>query len=99
MTSPVIADLIHALTELGRLRALTERESLSLERAIKAECVGVPRGNRWTNEQDRIALRLRAGVRAHEIATRVKRTPEAVYARVRYLEKTGRAPSMLKEGK
>lgn len=74
---------------LGRHRALTDVESLVLERAIHRQ---PKRDRRWTREEDRLLLkmcgrRVQARITAAAMAAQLGRTPGAVRQRLCDLRK------------
>lgn len=76
---------------LGRHRALTDSESLILERAINRQ---PKRDRRWSREEDRMLLkmcgrRVQARITAAAMAAQLGRTPEAVRRRLCDLRKAG----------
>lgn len=79
--------VITILDAISRTRALTEEESLALEKAIRQERQTKKRRDRWwSEEQDAIALELRGRrAKVDVIAKRVGRSKDAVYARIRLL--------------
>lgn len=85
---------INALDAVSRRRALTDEESIALERAIKRERLSEWRetGSRyWGPSEDQLALKLRAeGKHYSEIAPKVRRSPDAVAARLRYIRNLAR---------
>jgi hypothetical protein len=81
-----ITTTIAVLDRISRTRALTLKESLQLERAIKAEGYSERTWMAWTPEEDERARKLRADAHSYgDIARTLKRTPDAVAARLRYL--------------
>lgn len=79
---------IYFAEQLGRVRALSEHESIVLERAISAK----PRPDRrWTPAEDGKLLKMsKARIRAVDMAETLRRTPEAVRRRLCDLRKKER---------
>lgn len=79
---------IYFAEQLGRERALSEQESIVLERVISSK----PRPDRrWTPEEDRKLLKMsKARIRGADMAETLKRTPWAVYRRLSDLKKRER---------
>lgn len=79
---------IYFAEALGRVRALSEHESIVLERVIRAK----PRPDRrWTQTEDQQLRKMsKARIRAVDMAETLKRTPQAVYTRLRELKKRER---------
>lgn len=80
---------IYFAEALGRVRALSEHESIVLERVIRSK----PRPDRrWTQSEDNQLLKMsKARIRAVDMAETLKRTPEAVRRRLCDLKKRERA--------
>lgn len=84
---------IERLDAISRRRALTLKESLRLERAIKSERAAYRHyEGRWDSEEDRTAKLLRnKGLSYGMISSHVRRSPDAVAARLRYLRERAHA--------
>jgi hypothetical protein len=80
--------VIYFAEALSRVRALSEHESIVLERAISAK----PRPDRrWTPAEDGKLLKMsKARIRAVDMAETLRRTPEAVRRRLCDLRKKER---------
>lgn len=81
---------IAELDKLSRLRALSDQESIQLERLIRLENEYARRAaklkNLWLPEHDRTIIELRrAGKKYREIADRLGRSLNAVHTRRHYL--------------
>lgn len=82
------AAVIELADALSRIRALDERESRILQRAITRDN-GTYR--RWTQEEDRKLLKMhKARIRCAEIAKTLNRKEGAVYRRLSDLKKAKR---------
>lgn len=80
--------VIELADALSRVRALDERESRILQRAITRD-TGTFR--RWTPDEDRRLLKMhKARIRCAQIAKTLDRTEQAVFTRLRDLKKVKR---------
>lgn len=82
------AAVIELADALSRIRALDERESRILQRAITRDSGAF---RRWTPEEDRKLLKMhKARIRCAEIAVTLNRKEGAVYRRLSDLKKAKR---------
>lgn len=82
------AAIVELATELGKVRALNERESRILERAINRD-----RGafRRWTPADDAALLKMhKARIRVSEMTTTLNRSEQSIFTRLRDLKKAKR---------
>lgn len=75
--------VIELATELGRHRALRDRESRWLERALRREDRRNGRQTKpWKQDEPKLKRMLSRGMRPAQIAIRLNRTPRAIYRKM-----------------
>lgn len=88
--------IIELAGALGKERALTDRESRWLERALwRVDGYNRRQSKRWTEDDARLRKMLIEGQRPAQIAVKLKRTPRAIYRRMYKLRLTKQKSSVV----